>query len=430
MINRNISPKTKKIDNIRFQTPKIGKLDNNINYYGFNSNSAPVIKLDLIFKAGVEFQQKALQSVLANSLLKEAPKGKTTYETSEFFDYYGSYVEAFSGAEIAGLRLFVPVEYFEKVMPVFADLVKNPLLPIPEYEIMTKKYSESIKNNFKKTKYVAMRGLNLQIFGKDHQLGYFVQPEDAESMAYEDVVKFVKQNYVAENCKFLISGSFDDTIISNLNTYFGSNIDGEDWNKAFKSNFTQKVDGLMEKNKTYEFPDAVQSSIYGGIRLDLNSDEDMINMDIVNTVFGGYFGSHLMKNIREDKGYTYGIGSYIAEYSNSCVLRIVTDVGVDVTKKTVSEIYKEIDKMRIKKVSLSGLKLVKNYMLGELLSSLDGVISTSMVYEKLLAKGRSEDYIKRNVELINSITPDIIKDYAEKYLIPENFSFVVAGKYN
>jgi len=182
MIDRSISPKTKRIDSVKIDEPVQNTLDNGINYNGFYSANAPVIKLDMIFRAGVEYQNSALQSVFSNSLLKEAPLGKNPDEVAEFFDYYGSFVETFSGAELSGLRLFVPTKDFDKVIPLFSDLIINPSLPENEFKILKKKYYSSIQNNMKKTKYVAMRGLNLELFGDKHQLGYFVQADDANNV--------------------------------------------------------------------------------------------------------------------------------------------------------------------------------------------------------------------------------------------------------
>ncbi len=428
MINRKITPPTQKIESLQFQTPVNGELNNGIVYHGFYSGNAPVIKLDLIFNAGVEYQDIALQSVLANSLIKEAPKGMSSNETAEFFDYYGSYVETFAGAETSGLRLFVSSKNFDEVLPVFADLIQKPSLPKSEFEILQRKYEHSILNNLKKTKYVAMRGLNLEVFGESHQLGYFVNPEDAFKISHSDISDFVSRHYTAENCEIIISGCFDDKMLDLLNDYFGKSNVSDQWSNKTQKIRTVGLNGNMQKLKLYEFPEAVQSSIYGGLILSPETDEEIINLGILNTVFGGYFGSRLMKNIREDKGYTYGIGSFIVEYSNSVLLKIVSDVGVDVTNNAIEEVYKEINFLRNNLVNYEELNLVKNYMMGELISSLDGVIPTSMVFEKLFNRNRNEDFIRKNIEQINSISSVILLEYANRFLNPERMVFIVAGK--
>ncbi|PLX06643.1 MAG: hypothetical protein C0596_15095 [Marinilabiliales bacterium] len=362
-------------------------------------------------------------------MLKEAPLGKNPDEVAEFFDYYGSFVETFSGAELSGLRLFVPTKDFDKVIPLFSDLIINPSLPENEFKILKKKYYSSIQNNMKKTKYVAMRGLNLELFGDKHQLGYFVQADDANNVKLESLNEFISEHYTSNNCQIQIAGQYDDNILNLLNKYFGNIRDGRFWkNKSILSQ-NKNVSGEKNKIKVYDFKDAVQSTIYGGTFIDIKSDEDLILMGILNTVFGGYFGSRLMKNIREDKGYTYGIGSFVTEYSDRTLLRVVSDVGVDVTKSAISEVYNEIDLLLSKPVPESELKLVKNYMMGELISSLDGVIPTSMVFEKLIPRSRTKDFIYQNIELINSIDSKTLHKFALDKLKPDEFTFVVAGKY-
>lgn len=429
MINRTKIPSVKTIDTIKIQSPSKGKLDNGINYYGFYSKNSPVIKLDLIFKAGVVYQNKALQSVVSNSLIKEAPKGENPDEIADFFEYYGSFVETFSGPEVSGLRLFVPKKYFSDVIGTFANLVKNPDLPSKEFEILKKKYYSSIQNNMKKTKYVAMRGMNLEIFGSDNQLGYFVKPEDAENIYLEDIIKFTENYYNHKNCTILISGEYDDAIIGSLNLELGDVKGSKSWKNDCKLTESITLTGEMNKIKLYEFENAVQSSIYGGTILDLKSDDDYILMGIVNTILGGYFGSRLMKNIREDKGYTYGIGSFVSEFFDKAVLRIVSDVGVDVTKQAIDEVYVELQNLIDSPVEEKELSLIKNYMKGELISAFDGVFATSLSFEKLITKNRSEKFIHKTIELINNVNSLDLQSFIKNKINPEDFSFVIAGKY-
>ncbi|NCC87645.1 MAG: insulinase family protein [Clostridia bacterium] len=424
MINRNIAPQTIIPNKVEFLQPEelLSSSSEGFKMFGFYSPNAPVVKLDLIFNAGVEYQTKSLQAVFANSLIKEAPIGKNPDEVAEYFDFYGSYIEAFAGIDTAGLRLYVPSKHFVDVIQLLIDIISNPLLPEQEFELMQKKYFQSIKNNLKKTKYVAMRGLNLEFFGETHPLGYMVEPDDVYKVTYDDVVDFVRKYYSLDNCTAIISGDYNVDMVNSLRNAITTK----------EANTQDKVIinpvGFTKNIKVYNFDDAVQSSIYGGIDLGNPSDEDRLYLNVLNTVFGGYFGSRLMKNIREDKGYTYGIGSFISETKSTVLLKIVSDVGVDVTNQAIAEIYKEIDLLKTETISAEELNLVKNYMIGDLITSLDGVIPNAMFFEKLLAKGRTMNYIDAQVKAIMSITPQIVLEYAQKYLNTEKMCIVVAGK--
>ena len=429
MPNRIDAPKVKSINEIKYQKPNLKYLDNGIKLYTFESDNSSVIKLDLVFRAGVESQNKPLQSLFANAMIKEGPVGISPDEVSELFDYYGSYVETFTGASHSGIRLFVPVKYVNDVLPVFANMIKNPSVPRKEFDIMKQKFAQTIKNSLKKTNYVAMRGLNLAIFGAKHPLGYFLQAEDVEKLKFETIQSFIEEKYKAKNCHIMLSGQIDSDTIKEIDAFFGDVNESGNWNAKVKvDTVNNSLVSSNESLKIYDFKDAVQSSIYAGLNFGKLSNAELIDLGILNTIFGGYFGSRLMKNIREDKGYTYGIGSFIIDYSDAAILKITSDVGVDVTKNTIDEIIKEMQLLKDELVSVDELNLVKNYMLGELLGSFDGVFKTSMVWEGIINKSWPTSYIESNIDRIKSINPEEIQVCAKKYFNIDNMQMVVAGK--
>ncbi|HNQ68731.1 MAG TPA: insulinase family protein, partial [Bacteroidales bacterium] len=320
MINRKIAPKTKQIKNLNFIQPQKVKIDNGAKLFILKSDSTPIVKITVVFKAGIEFENIKLQSVFANSLIKEAPKGMSPDETAEFFDFYGCHVESFTANDNAGFRLYVPQKFINEVLPVFAEILKNPLLPEKEFEISKNKYQETLKNNLTKTKYVAMRGLNTELFGNNHPRGYEIVPEDIHSLFLKDISDFVEQNYLISESMIQISGMVNEETLELCKNIFNTE-------KGERTNSKKDLESIESKNefRLFEMNDSVQSSIYIGKNLDKLSEEELIDIDILNTVLGGYFGSRLMKNIREDKGYTYGIGSFIAEYNDCAVLKITSD---------------------------------------------------------------------------------------------------------
>lgn len=399
-------------------------LKNGINLYAFRSDSSPVVKLDIVFKAGIEYETKKLIAVFANALIKEAPKGMMPDETSEYFDFYGSHIESFTGNDTAGLRLYVPKRFLKDVLPVFADLIKNPSLPEKEFEILKSKHFETLKNNLQKTKYVAMRGLNTELFGKDHPRGFEIIPEDVGNISKPEIDEFVKMRYSLSDSFILISGMCDNESIELCNKYFFDN-------SSKNKNLTKPHFQISESEnefKLHNIDSAVQSSIYIGKNLGKLSENELSDLSILNTLLGGYFGSRLMKNIREDKGYTYGIGSFIAEYNDCAALKITADVGVDVTQNAIDEIYKEIKLLCDKKIHFSELNLVRNFMLGDMLASFDGVFQTASIHEKLISTGRSSSFIKNQILRIKNITSAELQDLSVRFLDKTGFHTVVAGK--
>lgn len=430
MLDRKKTPQIKSISKINYQKPTIHTINNGIKLYTFHSNDFPIIKVDIIFKAGVEYQSEKFHAAFANSLIKEAPIGMNSDDVSEIFDYYGSVVDGFVGNKTAGLRLFVPLSFFDEVFPVFASLLVNPSIPESEFEILKNKQYQFIQNNLKVTKYLANRCLNSELFGVNNPRGYVIEPDDVFNIKLDNIRNFISKYYCSSNCYIIVSGAIGNKILLTIDKCFGSVDSKLNWNKNSyeEESMYPKIESL-EEFKFIEVKDAVQSTICIGKNLGKLNDKDLIDISILNTVFGGYFGSRLMKNIREDKGYTYGIGSFIVEYSDIACLKITSDVGGDVTKNAVSEVFKELESLCKKLVPNSELDLVRSFMLGEIISAFDGVINTSEVWEKIISTDKNKDHINLQIDRIKSITPNEIKKLANKFLSNQGFHTVVAGKY-
>ena len=144
-------------------------------------------------------------------------------------------------------------------------------------------------------------------------------------------------------------------------------------------------------------------------------------MVVLNTVFGGYFGSRLMSNIREDKGYTYGIYSYLQNHRQQSAWVISTEAGRDVCEATIAEVYKEMELLRNETVDKEELLLVQNYMMGSILGDLDGPFQIINRWKNIILNGLDESYFYNQIDAIKSITASEIQDLANKYLVPDKF---------
>jgi predicted Zn-dependent peptidase len=146
-----------------------------------------------------------------------------------------------------------------------------------------------------------------------------------------------------------------------------------------------------------------------------------MNVMVLNTVFGGFFGSRLMSNIREDKGYTYGIHSYVQNHIQESAWMISTEAGKDVSEATVTEVYNEMALLRNTLIDEEELLLVRNYMIGSILGDLDGPFQIIGRWKNIILNDLDEQYFYDSIKVIKTISADDIKVLAEKYLKPEDF---------
>lgn len=128
-----------------------------------------------------------------------------------------------------------------------------------------------------------------------------------------------------------------------------------------------------------------------------------------------------MSNIREDKGYTYGIHSYFQNHVADSAWMVSTEAGRDVCEATISEVYKEMQILRNEPVGDEELLLVRNYMIGSILGDLDGPFQIINRWKNYVLNGLDESYFYNSINTIKAITAEEIQELAQKYLVPEEF---------
>lgn len=428
LIDRKIPPMINDIKNVSYLPTEILKTSNGIDLHVISGGSSEIIQIHILFDAGTAFSNKNLLPQFANNLFKEAPYGKDPDKTAEFFDFYGCIVSGYTGNRFAGIKIILPKLYADKILPMIADLIKNPALPEKEFRILQKNSYEKIKKNLTINKFLAVKTLSTQLFGAKHPFGLKLSENDVYELKYDEISDFVKKHYALNNCKIILSGSIDDSIISLIDTNLGC-LNTGDQKKLNLPHFPIKE----SKNnfKYIEKDGSMQSSIVVGIFLDPEKEDDIFSLNILNTVLGGYFGSRLMKNIREDKGYTYGIGSFITTFPDDRhILRIATEVGIEYTSQALDEIYNEIKKLKDYLVSNEELRNVKNYMMGEMLGYFNGPFLTANTYLKMLENNNSLSYFDQQTEVISNTDTAEIQHLAANYFQIEKLQTVIVGKKN
>ena len=234
-----------------------------------------------------------------------------------------------------------------------------------------------------------------------------------------------KQMYQPSNCTLLVAGKISPDTFKQVTDTFDS------W-----TNGVTKPDGsqpsLQPSSEHFYFtekPDALQSAIRMGRATINRTHPDFPALQVLNTVLGGYFGSRLMANIREDKGYTYGIGSGMSSLKQSGSLFIATEVGADVCNAAVSEIEKEVNLLRTQLIPDEELSLVRNFMLGSLLGSLENVFSHADKFKNLYFSGLGYEYYDLYVNTVKTVTAAQLQQLAIQYLNLDEFYKVIVGKY-
>jgi len=424
-LNRKQAPEFKTIDRIDVQQAQSYTLDNGIKVYTINSGSQELTKLEFLFKAGMYYQSKPLIASAANNLLETGTKSYTANELSDKIDFYGSFFECSVDQDFASLALFSLNKYLDKSLHYVEEIIKYPTFPKDEFDIYVSNKKQKHLVNSQKVNVLARRRFAELIFGEKHPYGIDVKTEDFEKLSIDEVKAFYNSHYHSANCTIVASGKLPDNLIEILNRYFGKTA----WGNAAAVHEPKPIVDTTKQSKHYiPKDDAIQSALRVGRVLFNKKHEDYFKFQVLNTILGGYFGSRLMNNIREDKGYTYGIGSALASLVNSGYFFISTEVGADVTNDALKEIYAEIKLLRDELVDEEELETVRNYVLGQFLRSVDGPYALADKFKAVWEFGLDYDYFDKYFEAVKTVTPQELKDLANKYLKEEDLIEVVVGK--
>lgn len=426
-LNRKTPPKFQSIEEIKIIKAEEHLFDNNVSLYAINAGLQDIVKVDFLFSIPMQlwYKNNTLIAPVTNLMLQEGTKNLTSVEIAEKLDFYGAFLYLNTNKDFSTVTLFSLNKYLPKTLKIIEDIIKNPVFPQKEFEIFIQKKKQQFIVENEKVKTLASRKFSQVLFGENHPYGKVEQLKDYNNLTIRQLYEFYNSLYVAKNCKIIASGKINKDIIKLFDNCFG----GNDWESQFniKSNDFE-IKPSNKKTHLILKDDSLQSAIRIGKPLFNKLHPDYIGMQVLNTVLGGYFGSRLMSNIREDKGYTYGIGSFIASLKNAGYFAIATEVGTDVCKNAIKEIYFEIKKIRNEPVPENELNLVKNYILGEMLRIFDGPFALAESFRSILEYNLDYSYFDKFINTVKNITSKELNTLANKYLDEDSMLEAIAGK--
>lgn len=422
MPDRSRPPAIHEISKFDLPVAETISLDNGIPVKVISKGTQDILKLEIVFFAGRPFERKRLVARATSALLKEGTENFTAAQIAEQVDFYGGTLSIPFNLDTSNIVLYSLSRHFEKLLPLFAEVILAPAFPQKELDTFIQNSKQRLQVDLSKTDVIAYRKITEYIFGENHPYGYNSLPETYDELRREDLLDHYRNNFSAKNCMIFFSGKITDENIALLNKFLGRKM-----NVAVKPTpvLTQAFSQPEKIKITHS--DSVQTAIRIGCRLFARNHPDYNGWFVLNTILGGYFGSRLMTNIREAKGYTYNIYSSLDTMRYDGCFYIGTEVGNDLVDKTLREIYREMKKLRDVPIAKDELSMVKNYLLGNMLTMLDGPFNMMDIVKTIAIEQLPENSFAALVENIKTITPDEINSLANKYLDPEKMWQVVVG---
>lgn len=419
-MDRTIAPEYQQAQGVELKFPKEIQLQNGVMLYHFDEVKDESVKLEVSWGAGTKYQSKILQSAFTNKLLLSGTAHKTAQEISEEIDFYGGYFQKNIDKDHAGLTIY---GLTETIQPIF-QIVMNALqyCVVPEAELQ--KEVDIALNGFRieseKVKTLCQRKFGQLLFGADSPYGMVAEESDFHSIKREDLVDYLRTHYWENQPTLFLCGKVDDDFIQEL----------QRWSAGFDQ---LKKESVVQLDKQevgvihQEQEGAIQSAIRIGRQMFDKKHPDYFSFQLLNTIFGGYFGSRLMANIREDKGYTYGIGAGLAVLEDASYFFVSTEVGVDVRTKAIDEVFHEIERLQNEPISEEELDRVKNYMYGEFLRQSDGPLAMMECFKNIHFNKLPLSYYNDFFRAIQETSSKKLQELAKKYLKKEELIVVSVG---
>jgi len=426
MLDRLKAPAFKTISKIDVIQAKKSVLLNGVDFYSVAAGSQEISKIEFIFKAGMYQQPAALIASSTNTLIETGTKSFSANEISDGIDFFGSFLELQVEQDFAIVTLYSLNKYLEESLKYVEEILKYPTFPEDEFKIHINNKKQKHLINSQKVSVLARRKFSELLFGVKHPYGIDVSEKDFDRLNTMELKQFFNSFYTSQNCTIIASGNLPEDLERILNKFFGE----ENWGQT-KAPITAQFIAPETTKETKHFidrEDALQSAIRIGRVLFNKTHPDYFKFQVLNTILGGYFGSRLMTNIREDKGFTYGIGSGVNNLVNGGAFYISTEVGADVTSPAIDEIYKEIKLLREKLVGAQELDTVRNYILGQFLRSVDGPFALADKFKSIWEFGLDYSFFDQYFLSVQQVTAAEIRELANKYLTEDQLIECVVGK--
>ena len=422
-LDRTQPPAFQAIQEIRLPAVQSHRLANGIPLHLISVDHQPVVRLECVFNAGAWYEQVPGSAFFAMKMLSEGTTSRSSAQISEYIDRYGAFLELNSGPDRASVVVYCLTKFLPNVLPLLREMFTEPTFPQKELDDLRNITLQNLRVNYEKNAYLAGTLFREKLFGYDHPYGRSQRPEAVEQLLRQGVVDFFERVIRNRTFQIILAGQASDNEIALVDRELGQlHIRTDDLLSATAD--------ILPGNDLPVFAeklDSVQSSIRIGRRLFTRSHPDFFKMLVTNEILGGYFGSRLMKNIREEKGFTYGISSNMPSFRHDGYFLIGTDVNKENTQQTIDEIRKEIHILQTKPVSADELETVKNYMAGEFVGSLNTPFEIADRYKVILLDTMPANFLTTYIQNIRTITATDIMETATRYLSPDSLREVIVG---
>lgn len=427
MLNRSIAPQAKPFAYIPLPNYEVAYLDNGIPVYYCLQGSVDVCEIQAVFRAGSGFSTKVGLSDFTPRMMSEGTRHFTSLALAEKLDFYGAHLEYDEGVEFISINLTCLTHIVGDTLPLLREVIQAPTFPDAEFRKLQQRTVQKLVVNHKKSAYQAAVHFPKLVFGKEHVYSHTTDIAEVKALSTADLIAYHKQYLQTGNMFLTVCGQFKpERVLQKLNIAFGKKKGLSAKNEAVSD--AVKPFSSVKPGRYHIEVEGVQSSLRVGHIGVARNHPDATKMELVNTILGGYFGSRLMSNIREDKGATYGVYSSWVTMQHGGYFVIQCDVANHLVDSTIVEMKKEITRLQEELISEEELNLVKTYRIGKSIGERETPFQINNLIRFSVTNQIPFTAIDEKFAIFDSMTPQDVQDLARKHLRVEDLIELVCGK--
>lgn len=419
MLDRKTPPSFKPITKVNIPQITSEILSNGRKVYFRNDPAVEVFKIELVIQSGSWFTDQYNLIGLTLKMLNEGTTNKNAHELAEALDFIGSFSEFSPGFDQSSLSFYGLSKFFDKNVELLAEIISSPRFDEAQFASLKKKEIQKLELNFEKGSYLSSVGLRAQLYSAAHPYGRQNTVNEIKAVNLDQVKGYFNSNF--SDFDVFLTGKLPEDFLQKLQAKFGESEIKRVTSQAI--NIASSAEKLIEIRK----PTFIQSSIKVGKRLFNRTHSDYMKFTVSNELLGGFFGSRLMKNIREDKGFTYGIYSHLYSLNQDGYFNIGTEVNGENEQATLDEIFKDISKLQNEMVGTEELETVKNYMAGSFAGSLSSPFAIMDKFKAVHYQDMDMSFYENYLDNIYAVSSADINEMMNKHLQLDSFYTFIAG---
>lgn len=425
MINpdRSRRPEVHPFNGIDFPMPEVMTLDNGTKVYVCRYPDFDVVHVDLLFGGGLMQQRKPHLCNFMLQMLSQGTTSATAAGIASKLDFCGLAIKTQAYDNFSSVSGSSTKRHAGELISIIEDMVKNAVFPEREFEILADKTVETLRYAMSLGNVMASDKFGEMMFGKSHPLGIPLDADNVKNVGIEDLREFYRAHFSGSNLTIVLSGNVGDAEMSFLQEAFGG-----EWGNPVQLPTVAALPVTASPGiEIVGNESLVQSSLEIGLLAPLRDNPDYQALRCLIYLLGGFYGSRLMQNIREDKGYTYGISASLIGHENIAFVDITTNCDVAYTQSVIDEVRREIGNLRTSNISDQELGLLKNSMLKNMASRIESPFSFAKQIANLLTIGETPEYLSMQLSVIRNLSVERLEDVARKYMNSDDLRIAVAS---